>query len=195
MSRTFHQDKEGTLTSSRRDGKTFLTLSPSENLSRTLVKPFMNEIFSSRLFAAKLDLSRKLRVDIGSDEKNECEGSEDEVSRFVGCRVIKAFSIARRKSDSACHEDQIAYTLPCKSLSSPLIPVRGRPAASRRPPKLPCVLNGGSPLQWTAKMRQPNEYRSESVFKVSSNAYSGAARFIVTSPNKSCKAYKKCIPI
>jgi len=59
----------------------------------------MNEIFSSRLFAAKLDLSRKLRVDIGSDEKNECEGRDDEVSRFVGCRVIKAFSIARRALD------------------------------------------------------------------------------------------------
>lgn len=55
----------------------------------------MNEIFSSRLFAAKFDLSRKLRVDIGNDEKNECEGNEDEVSRFVGCRVINAFSIAR----------------------------------------------------------------------------------------------------
>lgn len=55
----------------------------------------MNDIFSSRLFAAKLDLSRKLRVDIGSDEKNECEGSDDEVSRLVECRVIKAFSIAR----------------------------------------------------------------------------------------------------
>lgn len=58
----------------------------------------MNEIFSSRLFAAKLDLSRKLRVDIGSDEKNECEGSEGEVSRFVGCRVIKAFNIAKEVS-------------------------------------------------------------------------------------------------
>ena len=58
----------------------------------------MNEIFSSRLFAAKFDLSRKLRVDIGNDEKNECEGSEDEVSLFVGCRVINPFSIARRAS-------------------------------------------------------------------------------------------------
>jgi len=58
----------------------------------------MKEIFSSRLFAAKLDLSRKLRVDIGSDEKNECEDSEDEASRFVGCRVIKAFNIAEGAS-------------------------------------------------------------------------------------------------
>ena len=54
----------------------------------------MNDIFSSRLFAAKFDLSRKLRVDIGSDEKNEWEGIEEEISRFAGCRVIKAFSIA-----------------------------------------------------------------------------------------------------
>ena len=58
----------------------------------------MNEIFSSRLFAAKFDLSRKLRVDIGSDEKKEWEGSEGEVSRFVGCRVIKPLSIAGRAS-------------------------------------------------------------------------------------------------
>lgn len=69
---------------------------------------------------------------------------------------------------------------PCRSLSSPLIPVRGRPAASRRLPKLPCVLNGGSPLQWTAKTRQPNEYRSEAVFRASSNAYSGATQFAAT---------------
>lgn len=58
----------------------------------------MNDIFSSRLLAAKLDLSRKLRVDMGSDEKNEWEGNEDEVSRFVGFRVIMEFSIAREAS-------------------------------------------------------------------------------------------------
>jgi hypothetical protein len=63
----------------------------------------MNEIFSSRPFAAKLDLSRKFRVEIGSDEKNEWEGSEEEVSRFVGCRVTKAFSIAGRASVSIGH--------------------------------------------------------------------------------------------
>lgn len=60
----------------------------------------MNEIFSSRLFAAKLDLSRKLRVDIGSDEKNGWEGSEEEVSLFVGFRVIKAFNIAGKDVSS-----------------------------------------------------------------------------------------------
>ena len=32
-------------------------------------------------------------------------------------------------------------------------------------------------------MRQPNEYRSEAVFKSSSNAYSGAMRFVVISSN------------
>lgn len=134
--RRFHRRKEGTQTSSRRDGKIFLTLRPSENLSKTLVKPFMNEIFSSRLFAAKFDRSRKLRVDIGSDEKKECEGMEDEASLFVGCRVIKAFSIANGTSGFTYHGGKTDFT-PCKSLSSPLIPVSGRPAASRRPPKLP----------------------------------------------------------
>lgn len=37
-------------------------------------------------------------MDIGSDEKKEWEGNEDEVSRFVGFRVIMAFSIARKAS-------------------------------------------------------------------------------------------------
>lgn len=83
---------------------------------------------------------------MGSDEKNECEGSEDEVSRFVGCRVINPFSIAKKGVRVVFSEVKLTFA-PWRSLSSPLIPVRGRPAASRRPPRLPCVLNGGSPLQ------------------------------------------------
>jgi len=87
---------------------------------------------------------------MGNDEKNEWEGSEDEVSRFVGCRVINPLSIARRRGGQGYFAKVKLTFAPWRSLSSPLIPVRGRPAASRRPPRLPCVLNGGSPLQWTA---------------------------------------------
>jgi hypothetical protein len=42
----------------------------------------MNEIFSSRVFAVKFERSRKLRVDIGSEEKNGWEGSVDGVGRL-----------------------------------------------------------------------------------------------------------------
>jgi len=47
----------------------------------------MNEIFSSRVFVVKLERSRKLRVDIGSDEKKEREGRVDGVGRFAKERV------------------------------------------------------------------------------------------------------------
>jgi hypothetical protein len=57
-------------TSSSKDGRTFRTRSPSEKRSRTLVSPFMNDIFSSLDFAAKFDRSKKLSVEIGNDEKN-----------------------------------------------------------------------------------------------------------------------------
>jgi len=57
-------------TSSSRVGRIFRTRSPSEKRSRTPVSPFMNDIFSSLDFAAKLDRSKKLSVEIGNDEKN-----------------------------------------------------------------------------------------------------------------------------
>lgn len=78
--------------SSRSDGRIFLILRPSENLSRTLVNPFMKEIFSSRDFAANVDRSKKLRVDIGNDEKNECDGSVAGDGRLCECRVMSESS-------------------------------------------------------------------------------------------------------
>lgn len=68
-----------TRTSSSKDGKIFRVRRPSEKRSRTFVRPRMNEIFSSRVFAVKFERSRKLRVDIGSEEKNGWEGSVDGV--------------------------------------------------------------------------------------------------------------------
>lgn len=76
------------LTSSTRDGKIFLVRSPSENLSRTPVSPFINEIFSSRVFAVKLERSRKFKVEMGREEKKECDGRVSGVGRESGCRVI-----------------------------------------------------------------------------------------------------------
>ena len=58
-----------TRTSSSSEGRIFRTRSPSEKRSRTLVSPFINDIFSSLDFAAKLDRSKKLSVEIGKDEK------------------------------------------------------------------------------------------------------------------------------
>ncbi len=81
-------------TSSRRVGNILRVRNPSENLSSTLVKPFMKEIFSSRVFAAKLDRSRKFKVDTGNDEKKACRGRSDGVGRLCGCRVMSAFRSA-----------------------------------------------------------------------------------------------------
>lgn len=58
-------------TSSSNEGRIFLVRNPSENLSKTLVNPFMKEIFSSRVFEVKLERSKKLSVDMGRDEKKE----------------------------------------------------------------------------------------------------------------------------
>lgn len=73
--------------------------SPSENRSSTLVRPFIKEIFSSRDFAAKFDRSRKLSVDIGSDEKNACDGSVDGDGRLWECRVMRVFNRTGDGSD------------------------------------------------------------------------------------------------
>ena len=54
----------------------------------------MNEIFSSREFEAKFDLSRKFKVEIDNDEKNGCVGREDGFGRFTACRLIKEESKA-----------------------------------------------------------------------------------------------------
>ena len=77
-------------TSSSSDGSIFRIRRPSENLSKTVVKPFMNETFSSRVFAVKFERSRKFSVDIGRDEKKGCDGSVDGVGRLFPCRVIKS---------------------------------------------------------------------------------------------------------
>lgn len=61
---------EDGLTSSRSVGRILRVRRPSENLSNTLLKPFIKDIFSSRDLVLKLDRSRKFSVDIGSDEKN-----------------------------------------------------------------------------------------------------------------------------
>lgn len=54
----------------------------------------MKDIFSSLDLAAKLDRSKKLRVEIGKDEKKACDGSEAGVGLLWGCRVTSDASIA-----------------------------------------------------------------------------------------------------
>jgi hypothetical protein len=49
----------------------------------------MNEIFSSLVLAVKLERSRKLRVEIGRDEKKGWEGNVDGVGRSSPRRVIR----------------------------------------------------------------------------------------------------------
>lgn len=66
----------------------------------------MNEIFSSRVFVVKLERSRKLRVDIGSDEKKGREGRVDGVGRFAGERVKSD----RKKPISLCQRINLKNT-------------------------------------------------------------------------------------
>lgn len=106
-------------TSSRRDGNIFRLLRLGEKRSKTFVKPFMNEIFSSLDFVENVARSKKLSVDIGREEKNECVGIEVGEGRFAGCRVISDLSKT------------------CKSVSRFPISGGGRPALSRIAPRLP----------------------------------------------------------
>ena len=71
-----------------RDGKILRVRSPSENLSKTPVSPFINEIFSSRVFAVKLERSRKFKVEMGREEKKGWVGRVSGVGRELECRVI-----------------------------------------------------------------------------------------------------------
>jgi hypothetical protein len=96
----------------------------------------MNEIFSSLDFVVKFDRSRKLRVDMGSEEKNGWVDNVDGVGREVAWRVTRERTRAggkeSRVSRSGCGQD--AH---CKSCSQLLIPGNGFPAFSRMLPKLP----------------------------------------------------------
>ena len=83
-------------TSSNREGRIFRTRSPSENRGRTLANPFINEIFSSLDLVAKVDRSRKLRVDMGKEEKKACEGRSVGDGRLCACRVMSELNNAWR---------------------------------------------------------------------------------------------------
>lgn len=63
------------VTSSTSDGNILRVRRPSENFGRTPDRPFIKAIFSSRDLDAKVDRSKKLRVEIGKEEKNGYVGS------------------------------------------------------------------------------------------------------------------------
>lgn len=75
-------------TSSSSDGNIFRILKPSVNLSKTPVRPFINDIFSSRVFAVKFDRSKKFSVEIGSEEKKGWDGRVDGVGLLWDPRVM-----------------------------------------------------------------------------------------------------------
>ena len=83
-------------TSSSSAPSIFRSLNPLENRGRTPVKPFINAIFSSRDFEAKLERSRKLRVLIGSELKKECVVSVSGVGRGTGLVGERVISCKRR---------------------------------------------------------------------------------------------------
>jgi hypothetical protein len=75
------------LTSSNKLGRIFPWRNRSENVGNTRTRPRKKVAFSSRGFEANVVGSKKLRVDMASDEKKECEGREPILRRFDGCRV------------------------------------------------------------------------------------------------------------
>lgn len=85
-------------TSSSRDGKIFRVFNPSENRSRTPLRPFIKAIFSSRGFDANVERSRKLSVEIANDENTEADDRVAGEGRGVGCRVISDFNRAGNSS-------------------------------------------------------------------------------------------------
>ena len=56
----------------------------------------MNEIFSSRVLEAKLDRSKKFKVEMDKEEKNGFVGRVCGVGLFSGCRVIRAANKAEK---------------------------------------------------------------------------------------------------
>ena len=74
-------------TSSSKLGRIFRARKPSENRSNTLVRPFMKAIFSSRGLEAKVDRSRKLRVEIESELKNGLVERVDGLGLEAGYRA------------------------------------------------------------------------------------------------------------
>ena len=89
------QKKKSIRTSSSKLGRIFRARKPSENRPNTLVRPFMKAIFSSRGLEAKVDRSRKLRVEIEIELKNGLVESVDGVGLEAGCRAR-----SRRRSAS-----------------------------------------------------------------------------------------------
>jgi hypothetical protein len=97
----------------------------------------MKEIFSSLVFAVKLLRSKKLSVEIGSEEKKGREGSADGVGRDVAWRVIRDRNKAVSSEMSSGLKSTIRASVHCRSLSSLSNPGTGFPTFSRSPPRLP----------------------------------------------------------
>jgi len=72
----------------------------------------MKEIFSPLVLAVKLLLSKKLSVETGREEKNECEGNVDGVGRDVGWRLTRDCRSAKIHSEGrTCKKSQDITTL------------------------------------------------------------------------------------
>jgi len=80
-------NRQTRLTSSSSDGRTLPFLSLSENVGKTRTSPRKKVAFSSLGLEANVVGSRKLSVDMASEEKKGCEGKEARLSRFAGCLV------------------------------------------------------------------------------------------------------------
>ena len=99
------------LTSSNRLGRIFPFRRRSENVGRTRTSPRKNVAFSSRGFEANVVGSKKLSVEIASDEKKEWEGSEPILSRFDGCLVSNRGNKSIRSVLSQVDSSWLAFKL------------------------------------------------------------------------------------
>lgn len=140
-------NRQRRLTSSNKLGNTLPFRKRSENVGTTLTKPLKNVAFSSRGFDANVVGSRKLSVEIASDEKKGWEGRERREILVDGCRV------RRRGKRSLSSELHLSHLVPVAHSRLKSFPS----ALSLRVCMDPRLVNGGLPPMWTAYRMQPRE--------------------------------------
>lgn len=103
----------GSFISSSSDRRILPFFSLSENVGSTRTSPRRNVAFSSLGLDAKVVGSRKLSVEMASEEKNGCVVSDDSEMRPLGRRVN---SRGRRSGVNAAHEKSLTFQLIARSI-------------------------------------------------------------------------------
>lgn len=149
------------LTSSSRLGNILPRRKRSEKVGSTLTSPRRNVAFSSLGFEANVVASKKLSVEIASDEKKGCDGKEARLRRFDGCRVSSLGRRSEFQSPARRRDSPLSSALHLSHLD-PFIQSRRTKLPSACSRKLcidPRFINGGFPphmyrIQHTSKRVQ-----------------------------------------